>query len=404
VYTLARTFAGDGGDARAALADTGAYARFTGAFSLWLDEQDEAAASAMRAAHAACEAESGVRARLWAPLVLASSLARIGHLAEAEHWLGIARRVGPGDPIMRISLTAIRATILEAAGRFVDAITLFEEVDAAYASAGLEGSRLWARCQRGRVLLFAGRVAQGKCVLAAVAREAASTNAGLIVRLAADASRALILPSLDGSNLITTRPGEHRRARVLAALSAARLRATDLVRAHLVQLAQDRDLDPLERALVAIAAAHVARADGDLAGATALEREAAIAAATHGSDPEVVPAVIAAVASAGSLATAVVVDRERHRVVSGERTVMLGRHPALRRLFYTLAATPHRRVDKAALTHGIWGTSYRAHVHDGALWVNIKRLRDLLTDTGLVIETLDGTYGLTARSGFRIEG
>ena len=82
--------------------------------------------------------------------------------------------------------------------------------------------------------------------------------------------------------------------------------------------------------------------------------------------------------------------------------ISLARRPSVRRLLYALAADPRRMFDKEELSRRIWSTRYRPSAHDSALWVNIKRLRQVLVGTGLHVDLGDKGYRLRVDEGHEL--
>jgi hypothetical protein len=79
----------------------------------------------------------------------------------------------------------------------------------------------------------------------------------------------------------------------------------------------------------------------------------------------------------------ILVDRRTDTIRAGALVVQLGGRPAC-----ATCSTPcwrsGRAFDKPALARAIGSVEYRS-VHDGALWVTVKRLRALLAPAGLRI-------------------
>jgi hypothetical protein len=391
VHVLTRTAMGNGEDARAMACDAAgapelvrAYLEFTRAFSLWLEERDAEAEEVMRRAWALCRGVLSFRARVLAPLFFASVLARTGKLAESAQVLSEVESdvAGFEDPLVEVSQRMIRVTLLESHGAFDEALELAAQVEATYHQAGLVLGVLWARVHRGRLLLLTGRVRAGRACLEELARTAADLGARVIVRLARDAFRADPQQALALGAAPGTRPGEVRRDRVIAALQATIEGRLEIARGYVVALGQGGGLDPLSAALLGVV-------------------RAALAAA--GADPELIPAIAARVGLGSDAATdgvAIVIDTIHHEVRCEHRVVALSRRPSVRRLLYTLAANLGRAHDKESLTRGIWNASYRPSRHDGALWVNVKRLREALQGTGLRVDSGDDGYRLRVDDGY----
>ncbi|HEY0478712.1 MAG TPA: AAA family ATPase [Kofleriaceae bacterium] len=411
VQVLTRTAMGDGEDARAATCGPAAegaselvraYLEFTRAFSLWLEERDAEAEDVMRRAWALCRGVLSFRARVLAPLFFASVLARTGNLAESEQVLSeVESDVADfEDPLVGVSQRIIRATWLESRGAFDEALQLIGQVEATYHQAGHVLGLLWARVYRGRLLLLTGRVRAGRACLDELARAAGEIGARVIVRLARDALRADPLQALAHGPAASARPGEARRGSVIAAIQAAIEGRLEIARGYVVALEVDGKLDPLSRALLGVVRARLAPP----AEHAQRYEEALTQAAAAGADPELIPAIAARAglcpgATAGPPGVAIVIDTVHHELRCEDRVVALSRRPSVRRLLYTLAADLGRAHDKASLTRGIWNASYKPERHDGALWVNVKRLREILQGTGLRVDSGDDGYRLRVDDG-----
>jgi hypothetical protein len=355
----------------------------------------------MRRAWALCRGVLSFRARVLAPLFFASVLARTGKLAESAQVLSEVESdvAGFEDPLVEVSQRMIRVTLLESHGAFDEALELAAQVEATYHQAGLVLGVLWARVHRGRLLLLTGRVRAGRACLEELARTAADLGARVIVRLARDAFRADPQQALALGAAPGTRPGEVRRDRVIAALQATIEGRLEIARGYVVALGQGGGLDPLSAALLGVVRAALAP-PGER---TQRYEEALTAAAAAGADPELIPAIAARVGLGSDAATdgvAIVIDTIHHEVRCEHRVVALSRRPSVRRLLYTLAANLGRAHDKESLTRGIWNASYRPSRHDGALWVNVKRLREALQGTGLRVDSGDDGYRLRVDDGY----
>lgn len=403
VYLIVATFQGNGDDARAAI-DRAAhgfstqpargYIALSRAFSLWLEERDAEAERAMRAAWALFQDTFAFRTRVMAPTFMVSVLARAGKVNDAEAALAEAEAVLArfDDPLMRVSLRALRATLLESQGDFAAARDQARSAEDTWSRAGCPFGVLWTKLVRARATLYCGQVRAGAKLLDEIVREAEGVGASLIARLAARARRGDALHALTGApSAESSRPGELRRERVIAVLRSAAAGQIAVARGYLAAI--DRHaLDPLERALVAVAEWALEATEGEAPAADDPRvRIACEDAARAGADPELIPAIVAALrdqltrrdARPEQPARAIVVDRRSDSIRADAVVVELGHRPALRRLLYALLEAPERRCSRAALARAIWAVEYRPAVHDGALWVNVKRLRALLAPAGL---------------------
>ncbi|HWM86771.1 MAG TPA: helix-turn-helix domain-containing protein [Kofleriaceae bacterium] len=416
VYAITATYTGDGHAARERMALCAAelptplqraFAGSVRAFSFWLEEQDADAEEAMRATWPFLRGALNFRASILAPTFMFSVLARAGKMGDATTALretesALARF---DDPLMRVSLRALRATLLEAQGDFAAARDEAAAVEDVMARAGHLLAALWIRLVRARLMLYCGQVRAGRQLLDEVTGEASRAGAALIVRLASRAVRADPWAAVTSpSRSESTRPGDQRRDRVTALLRA--LGAGQIAVARGYAAAIDRNaIDPLERALVALA-------DCALDGGPSACDDDHLApifeeAGRAGADPELVPAFASwlreRLAAAPSVpARLVVVDRHADTVRCDSVVVQLGRRPALRRLLYAMLEAPGRPHDRSALARAIWAVDYRA-VHDGALWVNVKRLRALLAPAGLQIASDEQGVRLCVEPGCELQ-
>lgn len=414
VEVLARTAMGEGDAARAGVDAEGpaevreelrgeapavlrAYLLFTRAFSFWLEERDAEAEVEMRTAWALCKDVLSFRARVLAPLFFASVLARNGRGAESQRVLAEVESdvAGFDDPLVQVSQRAIRITLLECEGSFEAALQLAADVEATYLQAGVTLGALWVRLHRGRLLLLTGRLRAGRALLDELVRSAGEVGARMLVRLARDAQRADPLAALAHGPSPSARPGEVRRGRALAAVTAVLEGQLEIARGYAVALQGEPRIDPLSAALVQLAAAAL---EPEAAARAALTQAALEQAAAGGADPELLPAVAARLGLVGEQRV-IWIDTVNHEVRSEAGVIALARRPSVRRLLYTLAADPGRAHDKESIARGIWNASYHPARHDGALWVNVKRLREVLSGSGLRVDSSDEGYRLRVDDG-----
>ncbi len=392
VHVITATYRARGEAARSAVSSFAAgltsplargYAEFSRAFSLWLEERDAEADQAMLAAWGLIHDSFSFRVRVLAPVFKVAVLARAGRTADAaaalrEAELIIARF---DDPLMRLSLRALRTTLLESEGDFIAAREEAAAVEDAFSRGGYRLGAMWTRLVRVRMTLYSGQVRAGHRLREELMREAVATGAALVVRLAertagADPWAAVTGPPPDDS----TRPGAQRRERVVTVLRSLGAGEVAVARGYLASI--DRAaLDELERALLEIAEWGLS-AGADPAEDDPRVRLACDRAARAGADPELVPAIVGwlrdrLTGKPGPAMHAIVVDRRSATVQGGGVVVELARRPALRRLLYAMIDAPERACDRQALARAVWGVDYQS-IHDGALWVNIKRLRALV--------------------------
>jgi hypothetical protein len=415
IWLFTRTFQGHGADARARIAEvthrisdprSRGFLAFAAAYSFWLEERDVEAEEAMRTAWVFLEHDLSVRARVLAPTFWVTVLARAGKTEEARDALAEAEAALEHfeDPMMEVSLVALRATLYASQGDHAAAHAEMALAERRFSHGGHVMGFHWARVHRGELLLRIGRVREGHQLLDDVARDASSAGMELIVRQADRARRADPRRGVLDDRVRPTRPGDIRRYRVLAVLRALAAHELAVGRGHLASLIGDATLDPLERALVELARAAVARLDVDPE-AGAMLTHAAELAGRAGADPELIVELDRWLrnAQAGArTAQPIVVDRKAHEIRVGGDVVTLASRPTLRRLLYALLAEPGRSLDKAKLATALWSKTYRPERHDGPLWVNLKRLRDLLRGTGLRVITEPTGYCVAIEDGYHL--
>jgi len=90
----------------------------------------------------------------------------------------------------------------------------------------------------------------------------------------------------------------------------------------------------------------------------------------------------------------VVLDARAHTLSIGGRVISLKNRQVVRGILYGFAREPGHFLGKELLAEAAWGVEYDPRVHDGALKVNLLRLRGLLRDTGLTIEHDSDGYRL----------
>ncbi|HWM88709.1 MAG TPA: ATP-binding protein, partial [Kofleriaceae bacterium] len=354
VYLITATYQGEGAAAREAIDAASAgqaglmrgYAALSRGFSLWLEERDGEAEQAMRAPSALLRGALAFRAGILAPTFMVSVLARAGKTNDAAAALREAEAALArfDDPLMRVSLRALRATLLESQGDFASARDEAAAVEDVLAQAGHLLGVLWIRLVRGRLMLCCGQVVAGRRLLDQVTRDASSAGATLLVRLAARAGRADPSNALSSTDRCeSTRPGEQRRERVISVLRSLAAGQVAVARGYMAAIDGDA-IDPLERALLTVAEWALE------AGEAPAEEEQRVTAACEeaaraGADPELMPAIVAwlrdrmAARSRGP-ARLVVVDQRSDTVQADPVVVELGRRPALRRLLYAMLEAP----------------------------------------------------------------
>lgn len=347
-------------------------------------------------------------ASLWARLARGRLLLRTGRVragrARLEELARGAAELG-AHAVVRLAEETLRADPLAAALGEAGGGSGWPE--AARRAAGRPGAQ-----HRGKALAALAALGEGQLEVArgyAVALESGEPAPGLARGLGMD-------------------PAAERTAERTADRTADRASgsAFDRTADRVFEPTFDPAADPLTAALLTLVRAALAQPRER----EVLLAEALAQAAAAGADPELLPA-LAARAMPGAEAMAVVepaparastrtpgasgasgasgaapaggmtvvIDTVNHELRCDERVVALARRPSVRRLLYTLAAEPGRVCDKEALTRGIWNTAYHPTRHDGALWVNVKRLREVLDGTGLRVDSSDEGYRLRVDDG-----
>jgi DNA-binding winged helix-turn-helix (wHTH) protein len=98
-------------------------------------------------------------------------------------------------------------------------------------------------------------------------------------------------------------------------------------------------------------------------------------------------------------ATPVVIDGVRHEILDRGVYVALASRSVLRHLLYALLAADGHYLDRNAIAHALWNVSYAPLRHESALKSNIHRLRELLQQTRVIVETARDGYRLSVPPG-----
>jgi hypothetical protein len=413
-YALLATHLGRGDEVRRRLAaaearaaDPLARAIFTGyrAVSFWLDERD-AEASDVVAKTRALGAEvltPSVRAGVGIPYGLAASLARTGKLEEAEELLERSRGAGrlEEDALLSLELRLVAAEVAFHKGERLAALAELETLATSFSRGGYLLAELWSNVFRARVLRVLGR-AQAAARLEAVSEDVARQHGVEAVLRAIGRSRDATAPGLD----------DGVRNKALQALAAGSRGDAESVAAIEASIAP-RLAGPgygLDRALLLLARSLAADARGKSEQAETIRREALALAAAENADPDALFSFVPSLGALRVVSTAgpriagdvdlsearVVIDARDHTLRVGEAVISLKTRHVLRRLLYGFAREPGRCLGKERLAELAWGVEYDPRVHDGALKVNVLRLRALLRDTGLSIDLDVDGYRLEA--------
>lgn len=97
------------------------------------------------------------------------------------------------------------------------------------------------------------------------------------------------------------------------------------------------------------------------------------------------------------------VEAEGRRVLFGDLAIDLASRPVLRKLWLALCRSAGQRVSKDELAQQVWGRDYNPLSDDSPLWVNVGRLRKLLSELPIAIESDDGGYRLELPAEVHIE-
>jgi DNA-binding winged helix-turn-helix (wHTH) protein len=160
-----------------------------------------------------------------------------------------------------------------------------------------------------------------------------------------------------------------------------------------------------DRALLELARAAPAWRSGRLRLAASCLHRATSLAAECEADPDLIPALYEQLqsiagggpreASPAALTSSVVIDGIRHQVADRGVRVALTSRVVLRRLLYAFAAANGHHLDRNAICHALWDCNYAPLRHESSVKSNIRRLRELLAGTRVVIQTDRDGYRLS---------
>ncbi|MFE8603049.1 AAA family ATPase [Archangium violaceum] len=419
VFALTRTYRGFGDEARAFIdaaertatlpAHLG-FLRFTRAFTFWLDERNSEAVEAMGSARAvARDAPPTFRASVLGPMFYAGILSSAGRFERAGELLKQTESLvrHEQDPRLRVSWHAMHAMFLHERGERAAALSELRGLEDAFHRSGELLGELWARAWIGRERMLLGQCAEAERLLKET--DALARERGILGVCAAieRSRREDPLVRLREERVEAPHPekrGEVTRARAISALlsvaagnAGAARAAIESVRA--TALGTDYGLD---RAIVALAESLAAR----LAGHGDAEREARQRAEAEASTASVDPGLLERLSDAlgatrlvtangrAMLAGHVIVDARRHELRYPGHVVPLKQRPVLRKLLYALANRPGVVLPKELLVEQTWNKPYEPPVHDNLLWVNVCRLRELVSGSGMTLEREESGYQL----------
>lgn len=405
------------------------------AFTLWVEERDEEAADAVRLMTLPPPAPEPASFRAAViPAVFGSIAARAGRLDDAERALQRSQKVlsRRADALFQLELGFGRALYHHEAGDRLDALKRLTAIDDAFARSGYLLGTLFVGSWLARALLALGRRNEALDRLARIEEAARLRGLSGILECVARTRRHDPLRQLAHPLPLPapTRRGLAVRARLLAAVRAAAdgdpPRARELVGApeHLAHPGY-----ALDRALVHVVDAVLARLDGNgepAAGTVretadqrranavdrALERAAAeaVPGAPDAFDADLPRALADAVgrvrvigpgtrrlctcADDARAAATVVIDARSHELTTRRATIALRGRPIVRRLLYALAARAGQPLSKESLAAATWERDYSPLVHDNPLKSNVGHLRRLVADSGLTVAADELGYRL----------
>jgi tetratricopeptide (TPR) repeat protein len=422
-YALLATHRGRGDEARARLTafeqeviDPLGRAVLAGylAFTYWLDERDHEAASLVPQAQALVQEvlarADSFRAAVGLPYGLAAVLGRLGRIDEAERLLAAARAASAidEDVLMRLELRLVEGDVLFQKGERLAALNELEAVSSD-ARGGYLLADLWARVFRARVLRSLGRRRAAERLDLETERVAGEAGVVAIERAVGRSRAHSMLAPEQGDTQLEPEPKLGEWIRRLALEALERAARGDAERLEAVERASSAFIAApgygLDRALLALARAALAETLGRHAEAKSQQRRAFAEAEAEKIDADLLVELAPAVGSlrvvsptSRRIASRVdttgwelVLDAREHTLKAGERTLSLKNRHVVRCILYALAREPEHHLNKERLAEAAWGVAYDPRVHDGALKVNLLRLRTLLRDTGLAVDyEMDG--------------
>jgi len=368
LQAIDQTIRGDGDAARRELAaetDVGGDIRVVLAFTCWFDERDDEAAGWLRDI---ATDDDPLRAALHAAV-----LAAAGDFEEAERKCATADRLAQ-DPRSRMAARAARAILAYERGDRPAALGELRTLQIACIRSRDDLGAMWTEAWTARVLALGGRCSEARAMLDAVEERARAIGAGGIVALVERSRADDVMVRLRGQSDFS-RFGTRDRAHLVESLALGLSGNVALAKARTMHV---EPKDAFERVLVLLA-------QGDVEGA---RREAE----AGDIEERLVEEILGVASCRGDL----VLDGRIHELRDDDRrrTVSFRRSKNLRAMLYALARAPGEVVTKEELAGRLWPARYSPHVHDNALWVNVRRLRMALDGTRLVIASTIGGYTL----------
>ena len=367
------------------------------AFLLWQAQRDAEALEPMRRGQALlAQTAPGIYRDVMGPGIAAAVLARLGRFDEAQQHIAVTEASwrGSTSPRPRLVWRALRVQLAYERGARTRALDEIKAVADAFERAGDVLNQWWMNVLEGRLLFALGRRHAARALLAETARRAAASRARLLVDAVEWSYR--------------QDPVEQVRSGAVPLISAAQRGGALEVKALLAARAEGPD-HIVERIVEQLAEAILLRGQGRPDEARGILDRVAAEAAAHGVDADFLPALVDAVRAIRLIAAGqrsalrelpaldefdVVVDARTHELRAGRRVIDLRRRPALRRILYLLAARSGGVMTKEELAGALWPAPYDPLVHDNALRVNLRHLRQLIAPARLVIEFADSGYRL----------
>jgi len=349
-------------------------------------------------------------------------LANLGLFDEAEDVLRAAGLdVAMPEDVVPFGLQVEHAIVVAERGDRLRALRLLGDALHVLLSQGQVLAAWWAGLQLGRTLLMLGRRSEGMDVLGKVLRETEEAGAMGLHRAA------WLETALDPLSLLQWRPSpesltnpglmvRHAVTRALQAFARGQVSLAGELLGSVPKAIGEPGLG-FERAVAGLTESLVHDASGrrddalvayERAGQEArreqvdpgllqsIRRQVVAVAAAQGSEAPVEPIVSDA---RGPIEGEAVLDARRHVLTDASCSVSLARRVVLRRILYALAQRPGKPLALEDLAHAAWGVPYHPLQHDNGLRVNLRRLRSLLAETSLQVETVEQGYRLLAPRG-----